>query len=398
MWDIGLVWFFRNSLVNTHRFLSLIFVCLPDLILPVNEDHSVYVILGVLLCLRHVVPHLNEAMLSPNSKGNSVIQNEEEMVVTKEQLLKIYELVLHFTNHPDHNVITATLETLYHMLKCAPKVLQQELVSTMGITKSLIFDIPKLNRAMSESQYSMVPSLASIDETALEDDQDIFVPDKQTEDHLSYSDDEMRSNLDLNGDYDITDNVCFGDESTFEILQNKAQFVRHRCGETFHSDCVVQTVKHPTKIMIWSVISGKGTGRLYMVKGMMRQDQYKDVLQNRSIPQLEECFPKGEPYIFMQDGAPCHTARSIKAFLAEQNIPLLDWPGNSPDMNTIENVLELMKREVAKDVITNKTLLLERIIHMWNHPQMLETVQSCIDSMPRRIKALIAAKGGTTKY
>ncbi|GFV57346.1 uncharacterized protein TNCV_3285741 [Trichonephila clavipes] len=63
--------------------------------------------------------------------------------------------------------------------------------------------------------------------------------------------------------------VCFSDETTFEIFQNKAQFVRRR-GEKFHSDCVVETVKHPTKIMIWSVISGKGTGRLHVVKGMMR--------------------------------------------------------------------------------------------------------------------------------
>ncbi|GFX88419.1 uncharacterized protein TNCV_2278871 [Trichonephila clavipes] len=139
---------------------------------------------------------------------------------------------------------------------------------------------------------------------------------------------------------------------------NKSQFVRRRRGKKFHSDCVVQTVKHPTKVMIWSVISGKSTGRLYVVK-----------------------------------------ARSIKAFLAEQNIPLLDWPGNSPDINPIENVWELMKREVAKDVITNKTQLLERIIQVWNHhPQMQETVQSCIDSMPRRIEALIAAKVGSTKH
>ncbi|GFV11412.1 RNase H domain-containing protein [Trichonephila clavipes] len=55
--------------------------------------------------------------------------------------------------------------------------------------------------------------------------------------------------------------------------KNKTQFVRRRDGEKFHSDCVVRTVKHPTKIMIWSVISGKGTGRLDVVKGMMRQDQ-----------------------------------------------------------------------------------------------------------------------------
>ncbi|GFX68303.1 uncharacterized protein TNCV_2816781 [Trichonephila clavipes] len=102
---------------------------------------------------------------------------------------------------------------------------------------------------------------------------------------------------------------------------NNAQFARRRRGEKFHSDCVIQTVKHPTKIMIWSVISGKGTGCLYVVKGMMRQDQYKDVLQNRLILQLEEWFPNGEPYFFMQDGAPCHTARSIKAFLAEKKYP-----------------------------------------------------------------------------
>ncbi|GFV71037.1 transposable element Tcb2 transposase [Trichonephila clavipes] len=148
--------------------------------------------------------------------------------------------------------------------------------------------------------------------------------------------------------------------------------------------------------MIWSVISGKGTGRLDVVKCMMRQDQYRDVSQNRLIPQLEELFPNGEPYILMQDGAPCHTARSIKAFLEERNIPLLDWLGNSPDINTIENVWELMKREMAKDVIANKTQIFERIIHMWNHhPQMQGTLQYCIDSMSRRIEALKEAKGGT---
>ncbi|GFV29496.1 hypothetical protein TNCV_2728771 [Trichonephila clavipes] len=31
---------------------------------------------------------------------------------------------------------------------------------------------------------------------------------------------------------------------------NKAQFVHRRHGERFHSDCVVQTVKYPTKIRI----------------------------------------------------------------------------------------------------------------------------------------------------
>ena len=58
-----------------------------------------------------------------------------------------------------------------------------------------------------------------------------------------------------------------------------------------------------------------------------------------------------------------------------------------------------MKREVAKDVITTETKLTEKIIFVWNiHPEMHEAVWSCIDSVPRRIMALIAAKGGLTKY
>lgn len=182
-------------------------------------------------------------------------------------------------------------------------------------------------------------------------------------------------------------------------MENKAQFVRRRVGEKFNADCVRGTVKHPTKVMIWSVISGKGTGRLYVVEGIMKQDQYKEVLQNHLIPQLKDWFPNGESFVFMQDGAPCHTARSIKTFLQQSNIPLLSWPGNSPDMNPIENVWELVKREIAKEAITTKTQLIEKIIHVWNrHPRMQETVQNCISSMPRRIEALIAAKGGSTKY
>ena len=151
--------------------------------------------------------------------------------------------------------------------------------------------------------------------------------------------------------------------------------------------------------MIWSVISGKGTGRLYVVQGMMKQDQYIQMLKERLLPQVRDWFPNRESFIFMQDGAPCHTARSVKAFLNDKNIPLMPWPGNSPDMNPIENVWELVKREIGKEVITTRTQLIEKLIHVWNHSSELqESVKNNIESMPRRIEALIAAKGGITKY
>ena len=65
---------------------------------------------------------------------------------------------------------------------------------------------------------------------------------------------------------------------------DKGQFVRRRLNEEIHPDCVVSTVKHPAFVMVWSIISRKGLGRLYIVQGTIRQYQYKTVLENRIIP------------------------------------------------------------------------------------------------------------------
>ena len=53
--------------------------------------------------------------------------------------------------------------------------------------------------------------------------------------------------------------------------------------------------------------------------------------------------------VFMHDGAPCHRAKLVKNFLQENNVDILDWPGNSPDLpvNLIENLWQMMKNEVV---------------------------------------------------
>lgn len=161
---------------------------------------------------------------------------------------------------------------------------------------------------------------------------------------------------------------------------------------------MVKTVKHPASIMVWSIISGEGTGRLYIVKGMMRQDQYIEVLKTRMLPQVKEWFPNGD-YVFMHDSAPCHTAKKVKSFLREKNVKVLEWPGNSPDLNPIENLWELMKRQIFQENITNIRSLTERLIAVWHRSEKIkENCRKCIESMPKRIRAVIDARGGTTKY
>ena len=42
--------------------------------------------------------------------------------------------------------------------------------------------------------------------------------------------------------------------------------------------------------------------------------------------------------IFMQDGAPCRQSEVATEFLKEHKISVLECPGNSPDLNPVENL------------------------------------------------------------
>ena len=48
----------------------------------------------------------------------------------------------------------------------------------------------------------------------------------------------------------------------------------------------------------------------------------------------------------MHDGAPAHRTITVRDVLASHNIPVLDWPGNLPDFNPIENAWQIMKNKI----------------------------------------------------
>ena len=50
----------------------------------------------------------------------------------------------------------------------------------------------------------------------------------------------------------------------------------------------------------------------------------------------------------MQDNALCHTAKSVKTFPSEEDVTVMEWPAQSPDMNPIKNVWKFLN-ERAKE-------------------------------------------------
>jgi transposase len=103
--------------------------------------------------------------------------------------------------------------------------------------------------------------------------------------------------------------------------------------------------------------------------------------------------------IFQHDGDPKHTSMMTKNWLHEKGINVLRWPPQSPDLNPIENVWGHLKRELNSIPHPPASIheLWDRIQESWARISP-ETIKKCIESMPERIMAVKAAKGGPSRF
>ena len=90
---------------------------------------------------------------------------------------------------------------------------------------------------------------------------------------------------------------------------------------------------------------------------MINSEKYKNILETHLLIILQSRFPDGDG-IFQQNLAPCHTSKKLKKFFEEAAINVLEWPGNIPDLNTVENLWAIVKAKLRKcDCSTMKKLI-----------------------------------------
>ena len=196
--------------------------------------------------------------------------------------------------------------------------------------------------------------------------------------------------------------VIFSDETQIRRIGSSGKLYCWR----FVKEPVSERTSKPTvkkdggDFMIWSCFGYNGVGWAAKINGGINAELYKEVLEGEFLWSIEHCLQKRDQQnmVFQQDNAPCHKARSIMSWFDDNGIQLLDDPPQSPDLNPIENLWRILKHKLHQDgTINTAEKLWNQFEKEWENISG-DICKKLIDSMPKRLAAVIKAKGGPTKY
>lgn len=195
--------------------------------------------------------------------------------------------------------------------------------------------------------------------------------------------------------------VVFSDETRINIWGSDGVcYCWVRPGDPLQPHHLDLTVKHGGGgLMIWGCMTAKGLGYGCHVEESISSSVYQDILQDHLKSTMDYYGLETDDFIFQQDNAPCHVSRATRQWFEDNGFDVLPWPAQSPDLNPIEHVWHYIKVKLSGYALkaTSIGALWDRVNYEWNRvPQ--EYIVKLYQSMPTRIRAVIEAKGGPTKY
>ncbi|CAB5373445.1 unnamed protein product [Rhizophagus irregularis] len=195
--------------------------------------------------------------------------------------------------------------------------------------------------------------------------------------------------------------VVWSDESKFMIFGSDG---REWCWRDPNLPLKPQHVKPTVKfgggsIMIWGCMGAFGVGKYCKIDGRMDGELYREILEEEFLGTLSECDLSVDDVIFQQDNDPKHTANKTYEWFKDNDVEILDWPAQSPDLNPIEHLWNEIDRRLRQlpGNITSKDDLWDKVQLVWNQIDV-DFCLKLIDTMPQRIKDVLRAGGGYTEW
>ena len=188
-------------------------------------------------------------------------------------------------------------------------------------------------------------------------------------------------------------NAIYTDECQILLQPVKKVYVRRPKNARYIEKYITKTFKHGLQsIMIWGAIRSDGSRVLVKCPKKVDAAAYKEILKRSFIP-----LCKKDDFI-IQDNAPIHKAKESLKFIEDNKICYMsDWPSQSPDLNIIENMWSVLKRNLWRCHPKNIDELWIACQKEWSLiPNSY--VKTLFSSIPSRLAAVIKSKGSNCKY
>lgn len=137
--------------------------------------------------------------------------------------------------------------------------------------------------------------------------------------------------------------MVFFDEAHFHLdgVPNHQNF---RIWASENPNFVVEEPLHSARVTVLMGIDYYGIVGPFFFDGNVNGQRYLAMLRNQVLPALRQ-WPNFDDIVLVQDGAPPHWARDVRAFLNEtfpnrwigRDSPFIRWPPRSPDLTPMDS-------------------------------------------------------------
>jgi hypothetical protein len=107
--------------------------------------------------------------------------------------------------------------------------------------------------------------------------------------------------------------VISSDECKIIVGEYNRVFALPKAGEEWLAQCLSPDYKAKMNLMIWGCITFNGVGTLATVNGNINIAKYIEILEDNLWPLIVRRYPE-KSYIFQNDNAPVHRARSVQNY------------------------------------------------------------------------------------
>ncbi len=201
-------------------------------------------------------------------------------------------------------------------------------------------------------------------------------------------------------DEDYWDSILWSDETKINVFGTDGfKTVWRRKGEEYKEKRMVPTVKH---VLMWWQCPYVGLHECCWCRGAAFHwwhHEFTNVLlyTEREDATITPVRALGRRALFQHDNDPKHTSKATVGFLKKNRVKVIQWPSMSPNLNPIEHLWGILKRQVEHHSPSCIQSLKEVILEEWNKIDLAKCLQ-LVHSMPRRLGAVIKNHGGHTKY